>query len=126
MLHAWLANAVVVLHALFVVFVFAGGFLVWRWPRLAWLHLPAAAWGAVVEFTGWICPLTPLEIWLRTEAGADGYTGGFVQHYVEPILYPPGLTPGVQWILGAAVVGVNLFAYGRLWLRRRREKRSPG
>lgn len=120
-----LADLLVLAHLLFVAFVMAGGFLLQRWPRLAWLHLPAAAWGAAIEFTGGICPLTPLENRLRALGGEGVYSGGFVEHYLLPILYPEHLTPLVQLGLGGVVVAVNLVAYTlayRSW--RRREKRS--
>ena len=117
-----LADALVIMHLLFVAFVMAGGFLLVRWPRLAWLHLPAAAWGATIEFTGWICPLTPLENHLRTLGGASAYSGGFVERYLLPILYPENLTLPIQQVLGGLVVGVNLVAYAlafrALWRRR--------
>jgi len=112
MLYRWLADAVVVLHAAFVVFVVLGGVLVIRWRRLAWLHVPAAIWGALIEFAGWICPLTPLENSFRGRAGDAGYAGGFVEHYLLRALYPDGLTPSVRWLLGAIVVVVNGIAYG--------------
>ena len=109
-----LADAVVILHFSFVLFVLFGGLLAWWKPRIAWLHLPAAAWGAVVEFGGWICPLTPIEQWLRFEAGESAYGPDFIGHYILPVLYPPMLTPSVQVVLGAIVVVVNVTIYG--WL----------
>jgi hypothetical protein len=112
-----LANAVVATHALFIVFVVLGGFLAWRWRWLAAVHVPCAIWGILIEYRGWICPLTPLENQLRAKAGEQGYSGGFVEHYLLPAIYPSGLTPRVQAILGTTVLAVNLFAYGVL-LRR--------
>ena len=112
-----LADAVVLAHTAFVGFVVLGGFLAWRWSRIAWLHVPCALWGAVIEYQGWICPLTPLENDLRRRAGLAGYAGGFVEHYVLPVLYPAGLTRPAQALLGTLVVIVNLIAYGVL-LRR--------
>jgi hypothetical protein len=106
------ADLIVALHLLFVVFVIAGGFLVWRWRKLAWAHVPAAIWGALIEFEGWICPLTPLENALRQRAGSAGYAGGFVEHYIIPVVYPAGLTPTVQIVLGVSVIAVNVIAYG--------------
>jgi len=117
MAYRFLADAVVLAHALFVGFVLVGGFLTLRWSRLAWLHVPCALWGAVIEYQGWICPLTPLENDLRRRAGLAGYAGGFVEHYVLPLLYPAGLTRPTQALLGTLVVAVNLIAYGVL-LRR--------
>jgi len=115
-----LADVVVTVHFAFVLFVVAGALLVARWPRLAWVHLPAALWGAGIEFTGSICPLTPLENHFRRLAGEEGYPGGFVEHYLLPVLYPGGLTRGVQIVLGIVVVVLNLGIYGWLFARRRR------
>ena len=105
------ADLVVVLHASFVAFVVFGGLLALRWPRAAWVHLPAAAWGAAIEFTGWICPLTPLEHALRLRAGDDTYAGDFLAAYLLAALYPEGLTRGVQFALGGLVVLVNAAIY---------------
>jgi hypothetical protein len=112
-----LADLVLVVHAAFVVFVVLGGLAVLRWPRLAWVHLPAAIWGAGIEFAGGICPLTPLENHWRRLAGEQGYTAGFVEHYVVAALYPEGLTRGLQVALGLAVLAVNAAVYLRLWSR---------
>lgn len=124
-MHALLADAVVVLHLAFVVFVVLGGLAVLRWPRLAWLHLPAAAWGVLIEFAGWICPLTPLENSLRRHAGEAGYEGGFVEHYVTLLLYPAGLSRITQWILGGLALAVNVAIYSRVFLQRRRGAAPP-
>ena len=113
-------DAVVVAHLAFIVFVVGGGALVLAWPRIAWLHLPAAVWGAYAELTSTICPLTPLENALRLRAGQAGYAGGFVEHYLLPVIYPAGLTPHIQTLLGAFVVAVNLVFYAIAWRRRRR------
>ena len=110
-----LAEAVVLLHFGFVLFVVFGGLLALRWRRVMWLHLPAAVWGALIEFAGWICPLTPLEHWLRREGGLAGYQGGFVEHYILPVLYPHSLNREVQLVLGAFVVILNLVVYGLIW-----------
>lgn len=118
MTYRLLADLVVLLHGLFILFVIAGGPLLLRWPRLAWLHLPAAAWGVWIEFSGRICPLTPLEIHLRIAAGQAGYGGGFIAHYLLPIIYPPGLTSSLQYLLGGSVLLINGMIYGWLWLRR--------
>lgn len=117
------ADAVALFHLAFVLFVALGGLLVWRWPRLAWLHLPAVAWGALVECTGWTCPLTPLEHHLRQAIGQAGYAGGFIDHYLWPLLYPVGLTREGQWALGASVLAVNGVVYGVLLWRRTRATR---
>jgi hypothetical protein len=105
------ADAVLVIHFAFVAFAVLGGFLVLRWPRLAWIHLPAVAWGALIEFGGWICPLTPLEVSLRRAAGQAGYSGDFVAHYVVALLYPEVLTRPMQIALGALVVLINVLLY---------------
>ena len=110
-LYRLLANAVVVVHALFIVFIVFGGFLAWRWRWVAVLHVPCAAWGVLIEYNGWICPLTPLENSLRMRAGQQGYSGGFVEHYLVPAIYPAGLTPRIQVVLGTAVLVVNVITY---------------
>jgi hypothetical protein len=115
-----LADATVVIHLLFVAFVVCGGLLVLRWPRLAWAHLPAAAWGAWIEFAGWICPLTPLENWLRLQGGSTTYTTSFVERYVLPVLYPASLSRDVQWTLGVLVILVNGIIYAVAWRSRRK------
>ena len=120
MLYRLLADLVVLVHSGFVLFVVLGGLLVLRWPRAAWVHLPAALWGAGIEFLGGICPLTPLENHLRRLGGEAGYTGGFVEHYVLPVLYPEGLTRGVQLVLGAFVLVLNIVVYAIAWRRRSR------
>src|SRR5262245_64645941 len=107
MLYRCLADAVVLVHLAFVAFVVAGGLVVLRWPRAAWLHVPAALWGAAVEWSGAVCPLTPLEVTLRRWGGEAGYTGGFVEHSVLPLLYPAALTRGIQVVLGSLVVVIN-------------------
>jgi Protein of Unknown function (DUF2784) len=113
-----LADLVVGVHFFFVLFVLLGGLLVLRWPRLAFIHLPAAAWGVLIELTGWICPLTPLENTLRTAAGGVAYQGDFVAHYILPVLYPSALTRNIQLLLGCLVLGLNLGIYGYLLYRR--------
>jgi len=118
-----LADSVVVLHGLFVVFVVLGGFLALRWTALVWLHVPAAIWGALIEFAGWICPLTPLENVLRGRAGEAGYAGGFIEHYVLHALYPGELTAGIRWLLGGLVITVNGIAYA-LVIRQSRARRT--
>lgn len=119
-----LADVLVILHLGFVVFVVLGGLLVLRFRRVAWVHLPAAAWGAASEFAGWICPLTPWEQTLRRLGGDAGYTGGFVEHYLLDVLYPPGLSSSVQTVLGLLVVGVNAGIYGAVLLRRPHRRAS--
>ena len=113
------ADIVVLVHLCFVGFVFLGGLLVWRWPGLAWVHAPAALWGATIEWTGGICPLTPLENWLRSQGGEVGYATDFVAQYLLPLLYPAGLTRATQLVLGGLVLVVNGAAYGWIWVNRR-------
>lgn len=125
MVYGVAADFVVAFHFTFVLFVVLGGLLVWRWPRVAWIHLPCAVWGALIELTGLICPLTPLEKWLRDQAGVASYEGGFIAHYIVPILYPSGLTRGTQLVLGAFVVMLNLAVYVGWWRARRRRAAVP-
>jgi hypothetical protein len=113
------ADAVLVVHFAFVLFVVLGGLAVLRWPKLAWLHLPSVAWAAFVELTGWICPLTPLEVALQRSAGEAGYAGGFIEHYVISLLYPDGLSRETQMLLGAGVVVMNAAIYIVAFRRRR-------
>lgn len=120
MIYRLLADVVFLAHLAFVLFVVLGGLFVWRKPQLAWLHLPAVAWGALIEFAGWICPLTPWEQSLRRLAGEKGFSGGFVEHYLVPLVYPEGLTRDVQVLLGVLVLVINASAYA-LILRRRRK-----
>lgn len=115
------ADLVASLHFAFVVFVLLGGLLVVRWPRWAWLHLPAVAWGVSIELMGWLCPLTPLENRLRNEAGLAGYEGGFVEHYLLPVLYPESLTRSVQIVLGLLVLLINVGLYGSMLRKRGRD-----
>lgn len=116
------ADALLLTHLAFVLFVVCGGLLVLRWPKLAWAHVPAAVWGALVEMVGWICPLTPLEGALRRAAGDAGYSGGFIEHYLVATLYPNGLTRAMQVSFGVAVVVLNVAIYLLVirWARARR------
>lgn len=113
-----LAASIVAVHAAFVGFAALGALLVLRWPLLAWIQIPAAAWAAYVELSGGICPLTPLENTLRQKAGLDAYSGDFVARYVFPVLYPEGLTRDVQVVAGACVIGLNAGVYA--WIAYRR------
>jgi hypothetical protein len=119
-----LADLVLLVHLAFVAFVLLGGLLVLRWPRIAWLHLPAVAWGAWIEFTGSICPLTPLEIDLRERGGQAAYSGGFIDHYVTALIYPEGLDRRQQVVLGVIVLTLNAGIYAWLLWRRRRISRG--
>lgn len=119
MLFRILADLTVVLHLFFIAFVVCGGLFALRWRWIPWVHLPTAAYGASIEIWGWICPLTPLENSLRRRAGDVGYAGGFIEHYILPIVYPSGLTQNVQLALAAIVIVTNLAAYS-LVIRARR------
>lgn len=119
MLDSRLADLVLVLHLGFVLFVALGGLLVLRRPRLAWAHLPAAVWGVLIEYSGWTCPLTPIEIALRERGGTAGYSGGFIDYYVTGALYPGGLTRGQEMALGTLALFVNALCYARLLVRQR-------
>ena len=110
-----LADLLVVAHLVFIVFVVAGGLIVLRWPRVAWLHLPAVAWGIYAEATATVCPLTPLENHWRRQAGDAGYAGGFIEHYLVPLIYPAGLTPRLQLAIAVFVALVNLLIYAAAW-----------
>jgi len=126
MIYRWLADLVLVVHLAFALFAGVGGLLVLRWPRLAWVHVPCAAWGALIMFAGWICPLTPLENDFRERGGQAGYEGGFIDHYVVSVLYPRGLTRTFQYGVGAGVLIVNAAVYGTLLARRRRGHTEEG
>jgi hypothetical protein len=124
-----LADALVVFHMAFLVFVVVGGGLVlWR-RRMAFLHLPVLAWGIYIEWSGAVCPLTPLEQKARSAGGEAGYSGGFIDHYLVPILYPPGLDRSHQIWLGTLVLGFNIVVYGfvaRRWMAKRRDATPEG
>ena len=122
MLALMAADFVVLVHALFIAFVVFGGLLTLRWPRAKWAHLPVAAYGAAIELIGWTCPLTPLEKSLRLAAGGVDYRGGFIEHYLIPLIYPAGLTPRVQLVLGMLVLVINVLVYGIVALRRRQRR----
>ena len=119
------ADLLVIVHLIAILFIVLGGLLVFRWPRIAFFHLPMAAWGAILEFKGWICPLTPWEQGFRAAAGEAGYGGGFVEHYLLPLIYPEHLTREIQWGLGLFVVLFNLAVYG-WWLYRRNIRQKAG
>jgi hypothetical protein len=121
----FLADLVVLVHLAFIVFVVAGGLAVlWR-RRMAWLHLPAAAWGVFIEVSGGICPLTPLEQDLRDRAGQAGYEGGFVEHYVVALIYPEALTRELQFVLAGLVVVVNVAVYAYVLTRLKKADFTP-
>ena len=116
--YATMVALLLLVHGAFVLFVIAGGLLVLRWPWVAWGHIPAALWGAAIEFGGFICPLTPLENAWRRAAGEGAYEGGFIEHYITAALYPTGLTRTIQVVLGVLVLAVNGWVYWRVWRRR--------
>ncbi len=119
-----LADLIVLVHVAFVVFAFLGGLLAARWRRLVWIHVPAVIWAALVEVSGWVCPLTPLENWLRRKGGQDGYPSDFIAHYLLSILYPEGLTREVQITLGVIVVLINSAVYVCIF-RSKMKPRNP-
>ena len=105
------ADLIVIFHFAFILFVIFGGILVMRWRWIIWLHLPCAVWGILIEFAGWICPLTPFENSLRISAGSSGYSGGFIEHYIPPVIYPSVLTRELQLIFGSLVIFINFLVY---------------
>lgn len=117
MLFRVLADLVALTHFAFILFALFGGLLAFRWRWVPWAHLPAAAWAAAIEFFGWFCPLTPLENTLRRASGSAGYSGGFIEHHLMPIIYPAELTRDLQLLLGCGVVVLNLVVYLAVWLR---------
>lgn len=119
MLYRALADLVALTHLAFIIFALLGGLLALRWRWVPWVHLPAAVWGAAVEFFGWFCPLTPLEDMLRRASGSAGYPGGFIERYLTPIIYPAELTREFQVVLGCVVIILNLAVYRVVWHRLR-------
>jgi hypothetical protein len=119
MFYRWLADAVLSLHFAFVLFVVFGGLLAFRWPRVAYVHVPIALYGVIIELLGFVCPLTPLEIWLRRQGGEAGYEGGFIEHYITAALYP------TQYVLAGLVFAINAVVYVLLWRKRRASQVRP-
>ncbi len=119
MIYRALADLVLVLHLAFIVFAVAGGLLALRWRWAPLVHLPAALWGVLVQVSGRLCPLTPLENALRGAAGEAGYAGGFIEHYLVPTIYPVALSPQVGLLLASLVVLANALAYSIVWWRYR-------
>lgn len=122
MIYPVLADLVALIHFSFVLFVVLGGLLVWRRPWWSWFHLPAALWGVVVEAGSFICPLTPLEVFLRVKGGGEGYDAGFIENYLLPLLYPEGLTRGRQILLALVVLTVNGIVYSAVYRRWRKKE----
>jgi hypothetical protein len=124
MLYSLAADLLVVIHLGFIFFVVFGGLLLLKWPRFVYVHIPAALWGALLEFFGWLCPLTPWEKQLRLAAGEEGYSVSFVEHYLLPVVYPPHLGRELQIVLGLFVVVINIAVYSWLFVRHRRSRRD--
>jgi len=125
MLYRWLADVVLLVHFAFVLVVVFGGLLAFRWPRVVYAHVPIALYGVTIELLGFVCPLTPLEVWLRRRGGEAGYEGGFIEHYLTAALYPTGLTREMQYVLAGLVFAINAVVYVLLWRRRRASQVSP-
>jgi len=122
-MYSFFSDIVIVLHFLYVVFALVGGVLMLWWRKIVWLHLPSALWAAFISFVGWVCPLTFLENWLRIKGGETGYSEGFIAKYIEPILYPAGLTHWHQVVLGIIVIGLNLAIYSYIFRSNIRQRR---
>jgi hypothetical protein len=121
MLYLFLSDLIVVAHLGFVLFAVLGGLLVLKWKSLAWIHVPALLWAALIELAGWVCPLTPLENWLREKGGGLVYRTGFIEHYILPLLYPVILTRNLQIFLGLLVLWINLGIYGWIFWHARQK-----
>jgi hypothetical protein len=120
MIYSIAADSILLLHLAFTLFTVFGGLLVLRRPSLLWVHLVTVSWGVAIEWADWICPLTPLENFLRERGGEAGYAGGFIEHYVALLLYPENLTIELRYLLGLGLVAANLLIYGYVfWVRRR-------
>ena len=124
MFYELVADGIVMLHMLFILFVVSGGFLALRWLKMVYLHIPAVVWGVYIEFSGAICPLTPLENWFRLKSGQIAYEGDFIERYIIPIIYPANLTRELQVTLGVCALLINLLAYGLLISQRRKGGRK--
>ena len=124
MLYSLAADTLLIVHFLFIGFVVLGGWLVFKWRWLVFLHLPAAAWGALIEFQGWLCPLTPWEQQFRQAAGEASYKTGFIEHYLMPLIYPANLDYDMQLVLGSFVIIINLIIYGLLILKNLQTNRA--
>ena len=111
----YLADLVLVVHMLFIIFVLFGGLIVLKWHKVMWIHIPCALWGAIIEFLGWVCPLTYLEIYFHEIYNANSYENSFIQNYLLPVIYPPGLTTDSQFLLGVIVIVINLIIYFIIW-----------
>ena len=125
MFYHLVADLVVFIHLVFIFFAVLGALLILKFRRILWLHLPAFFWAVWIEFSGGICPLTPLENWLRIRGGQGGYSGDFVETYLMPVIYPRGLTRNAQIVLGLLVIVINLAIYGFIFfnLKEKTQKR---
>lgn len=112
------AECILLIHFIFILFAALGGILVLKRKKIAWFHVPTVIWATLIEFTGWICPLTPLENWLRFQGGESGYSSGFIEYYIHPLLYPEMLTRNWQLLLGTLLLGFNVIIYLRVFSRR--------
>ena len=121
MVYQIIADILIVIHGVFILYVLFGAFLNFRWPKLIWWHVPAIIWGALVEYMHWICPLTPLENYFRHKAGIGVYEGDFIEHYIIPLIYPPDLTPQFQVWFGSLVIALNVVVYGLHFYRWKRK-----
>ncbi len=122
MLNLVVADLIVLLHFSYILFVVFGGLLVLKWRRVAWGHIPCVIWGVAIEFTGWICPLTPIENILRYSGGSGGYSNSFIEHYLLPVIYPTGLTRELQLLMGVAVIAINVVIYTAYYFMKVRQK----
>lgn len=122
MLYLFLADLVAIIHLVFILFSVGGGFLALRWKRCAYVHIPAVIWAVLIELMGWVCPLTPLENWLRQRAGADVYATGFIEHYILPIIYPSALTRSLEITLGIFLLSLNVAVYAWIGFRSARKE----
>jgi len=121
MIYFILADLVLIMHLMFIIFVIFGGILVLKWHSIIWFHIPSAIWGILIEFKGWICPLTYLENYLRETVDTTKYSGDFIQHYLTPVIYPSLLTIEIQYLLGITVFLVNLIIYSMVWRHRKKK-----
>ncbi len=119
-----LADLLVMIHFGFILFVVFGGLLVYRYKKVIYFHIPALIWGVLIEFYGWICPLTVMENKLRSHYGYGAYSSGFIEHYIIPVIYPVELTTAIQIILSIALILFNIFVYGRLFLTQHHKDRK--
>ena len=119
MIYSFLTNSVIVIHFLFIFFVVFGGFFVFKWKKIKWIHVPVFIYGTLIEWFGWICPLTYLEVWLLGKTDMTGYGSGFIDHYIVPLIYPENLTQCHHIILGVFVLVLNFLIYGWMIYRKR-------